>query len=177
MVLHMHEWATLKRARRQFLIFCEHHSPASTFLSSCECFRFSNPWLTFIIPLSRKSNKSVNWPDGKLKKRKSPRCPNSTFPDLWRVRCKYRNKRRGPVDVDDTGVTKWWATPSQISCVGKKNQSEKSFIDLSPPSELGSELGSSGCGFSLNVSSFKLSQISCEIGRTKWMNSSWRLKS
>ena len=43
------------------------------FISSCESdfvfqigdsFRFSNPWLTFINPLSRKSNKTVNWPDG-----------------------------------------------------------------------------------------------------------------
>ena len=79
---YMHEWATLKRARRQFLIFCEHHSPASTFLSSCECFRFSNPWLTFIIPLSRKSNKSVNWPDGKLKKFKNLFVRIRLFPTL-----------------------------------------------------------------------------------------------
>ena len=61
----------LQESASTFLIFCKHHSPSTVFLSPCECFcypnwwrfPFSNLWLTFINPLSRKSNKTLNWPD------------------------------------------------------------------------------------------------------------------
>ena len=69
-----YEWATLiylQESASNFLIFHEHHSPflfhlVSQILSSrlVAVFAFQTPRLTFLNPLSRKSSKTVNWPDG-----------------------------------------------------------------------------------------------------------------
>ena len=89
----------LQESASPFLIFCKHHWPSTVFLSPCECFcrpnwwwfPFSNLWLTFINLLSRKSNKTLNWPDGTSLK-KNVVDTRTTFPSdlVINTRCRLR---------------------------------------------------------------------------------------